>query len=100
MKKQLIIRILGAGIPVFDVDFGGIRDGQFTPLDFGGLSPDILDRIVLSGLLGTRAYVQSSHLRELIACVMPYVEGISFYPSFIVFSFTDDYGTEKKEDEK
>ena len=100
MKKQLIIRILGAGIPVYDVAFGEIRDGQFAPLGFDGLSLDILDCVVLSGLLGTQAYVQASHLRELIACAMPYVDEISFYPNFIVLSFTDDYGTEKKENEK
>lgn len=100
MKKQLIIRILGAGIPVYDVAFGEIRDGQFAPLDFDGLFPDILDCIVLSGLLGTQAYVQSSHLRELIACAMPYVDEVSFYPNFIVLSFADDYGTEKKENEE
>lgn len=100
MKKQLIIRILGNGIPVYDVTFGEIRDGQFAPLDLSGLSPDILDCIVLSGLLGTRAYVQSSHLRELIACAMPYVDEVSFYPNFIVLSFDDDYGTEKEENEK
>jgi len=100
MKKQLIIRIFGAGIPVYDVAFGEIRDGQFTPLDSGDLSLDILDCIVLSDLLGTHAYVQASRLRELIACVMPYVDEVSFYPNFIVLSFTDDYGTEKKENEK
>lgn len=100
MNKQLIIRIFGAGIPVYDVAFGKIRDGQFVPLDFSGLSPDILDCIVLSGLLGTQAYVQSSHLRELISCAMPYVDNVSFYPNFIVLSFTEEYGTEEKEDEE
>lgn len=100
MKKQLIIRILGAGIPVYDVAFGEIRDGQFAPLDPSDLSPDILDYIVLSDLLGTQAYVQSFQLRELIACAMPYVDEVSFYPNFIVLSFVDDYGTEKKENEK
>lgn len=100
MKKQLIIRILGAGIPVYDVTFGEICDGQFAPLDLNGLSPDILDCIVLSDLLGTRAYVQSSRLRELIVCAMPYVGEVSFYPNFIVLSFDDDYGTEKEENEK
>lgn len=100
MKKQLIIRIFNAGIPVYDVAFGEIRDGQFAPLDLGGLTPDILNCVVLSDLLGTQAYVRSSHLRELIVCAMPYVAEVSFYPNFIVLSFADDYGTEKKEDEK
>lgn len=100
MKKQLIIRILGAGIPVYDVTYGEIRDGRFTPTDFVGLSADILDCIVLSGLLGTQAYVQASHLRELIACAMPCVDEVSFYPNFIVLSFVDGYGTEEKKDEK
>ena len=100
MKKQLIIRILDAGIPVYGIAFGEIRDGQFVPLDPGDLSPDILDCVVLSNLLGTQAYVESSRLRELIACAMPYVGEVSFYPNFIVLSFADDYGTEKKEDEK
>lgn len=100
MKKQLIIRILGTGIPVYDVAFGEIRDGQFVPLDPTDLTPDVLDRIVPSDFLGTQAYVQASHLRELIACVMPYVDEVSFYPNFIVLSFTDDYGTEEKKDKK
>jgi len=100
MKKQLIIRILGAGIPVYDAAYGEIHDGQFTPVDPANLSPDILDCIVLSDFLGTQAYVQASHLRELIACAMPYVDGISLYPNFIVLSFADNYGTEKKEDKE
>lgn len=100
MKKQLIIRILGAGIPVYDVAYGEIRDGQFTPLDPANLPSIILDCIVLSDFLGTQAYVQASHFRELIACAMPYVDGISFYPNFIVLSFVDDYGTETKKDEE
>ena len=100
MKKQLIIRILGAGIPVYDVAYGEIRDGQFAPLDPAYLSSDILDCIVPSDFLGTQAYVQASHLRELIACAMPYVEGISFYPNFIVLSLVNDYGTEKEENKE
>lgn len=100
MKKQLIIRILGAGIPVYDVVYGEVRDGQFTPCSFVDLSADILDCIVLSDFLGTLAYVQASHLRELIACAMPYVDEISFYSNFIVLSFVDDYGPEKKKDKE
>lgn len=100
MKKQLIIRILGAGIPAYDVAYGEIRDGQFVSLDPADLTSEVLDCIVSSDLLGTRAYVQASHLRELIACAMPYVDEISFYPNFIVLSFVDDYGTEKKENEE
>lgn len=100
MKKQLIIRILGAGIPVYDVAYGEIRDGQFTPLDPGDLTPDILNRIVPSDFLGTQAYIHADHLHELIARLVDRVDGISFYPNFIVFSFVDGYGTEKKEDEK
>lgn len=100
MKKQLIIRIFGAGIPVYDVAYGEISDGQFVPLDPAHLCPDIFGCIVLSDLLGTQAYVQASRLRELIACAMPYVDEVSFYPNFIVLSFADDYGTEKKENEK
>lgn len=99
MRKQLIIRILGAGIPVYDVAYGEIRDGQFVSLDPAHLTSEILDCIVPSDLLGTQAYVQASHLRELIACAMPYVDGISFYPNFIVLSLVDDYGTEKEENE-
>nr|DAI54477.1 MAG TPA: hypothetical protein [Microviridae sp.] len=100
MKKQLIIRILAAGIPVYDVAYGEIRDGQFTPTDLVDLPADILDCIVLSDFLGTQAYVQASHLRELIACAVPYADEVSFYPNFIVLSFVDGYGTEKKEDEE
>lgn len=100
MKKQLIIRVLGAGIPVYDVAYGEIRDGQFIPLDPKDLTPDILNRIVLSDLLGTQAYVHADHLRDLIACAVLRIDGISFYPNFIVLSFVDGYGTKKKEDEK
>lgn len=100
MKKQLIIRILGAGIPVYDVAYGEVRDGQFVSLDSARLTSDVLDCIVLSDFLGTQAYVQASHLRELIACAMPYVDEISFYPNFIVLSLIDDYGTKKKENEE
>lgn len=100
MKKQLIIRILGAGIPVYDVAYGEICDGQFTSLDPKNLTSDILSRIVLSDLLGTQAYVHAKDLLDLIALSIPYVDGISFYPNFIVLSFFDGYGTEEKKDEK
>jgi len=100
MEKKLVIRILGAGIPVYDVAYGEIRDGQFTPLDPKDLTPDILNRIVPSDFLGTQAYVHAEHLCELTACLMPHVDGISLHPNFIVFSFVDGYGTEKKKDEE
>lgn len=100
MKKQLVIRILGAGIPVYDVAYGEIRDGQFVLLDPKDLTPDILNRIVPSDFLGTRAYVHAEHLYELVARLIPHVDGISFCSNFIVFSFADGYGTEKKEDEE
>ena len=32
MKKQLIIRTFGAGIPVYDVAYGEIRDGQLASI--------------------------------------------------------------------
>ena len=67
MKKQPIIRILGAGVPVYDVAYGELRDGQFVSLDPAYLTSEILDCIVPSDFLGTQAYVQASHLRELIA---------------------------------
>ena len=41
MKKQLIIRLLGANLPVYDVAYGEIRDGQFTPLDPACLTLDV-----------------------------------------------------------
>lgn len=100
MKKQLIIRILSSGVPVYDVVYGEIRDGQFVSLDPAHLTPDVLNCIIPSDLLGTQAYVQASHLRELIACAVPYVDGISFYPNFIVLSLVDDYGTEEEEDKE
>lgn len=100
MKKQLVIRILGAGVPVYDVAYGEIRDGQFTPLDPKRLTPDVLDCIIPSDFFGTQAYIHALHLRDLIACVVPYVDGISLYPNFIVLSLVDDYGTEKEENEE
>lgn len=100
MKKQLIIRIVGAGIPVYDVAYGEIRDGQFVPLNPSDLPSDILHCIVVSDFLGTQAYVRASHLLELITCATSHVDGISFYPNFIVLSFADDHGTKKEKNKE
>lgn len=95
---QIIIRILGAGIPVFDFVAGEIVDGQFKAFE------DVRERIssflhvddfiTFDTLLGGCAYVRSENLAKLISAlaVFPGIESMLFYPNFIVLNI-------KKEDE-
>lgn len=95
---QIIIRILGAGIPVFDFVAGEVVDGQFRVFD------DMRERIssflrvddfvTFDTLLGGRAYVRSENLAKLISAlaVFPGIGSMEFYPNFFVLNI-------KKEDE-
>lgn len=95
---QIIIRILGAGIPVFDFLAGEVVDGRFRVFD------DMRERIssflhvddfvTFDTLLGGRAYVPSENLAKLISAlaVFPGIESMQFYPNFFVLDI-------KKEDE-
>lgn len=101
---QLIIRILGAGIPVFDFTAGEIADGQFKP--FTELQatieqrfPAIVDLVVFDDLLGTQAYLKPYSLGALTALVTahPNFAGMQFYPNFLVFNLEDHVKTKEKD---
>lgn len=101
---QIIIRILGAGIPVFDFTAGEIAEGQFKP--FTGLQstieqyfPALADLVVFDDLLGTQAYLKPHSLGAAAALITthPCFAGMQFYPNFIIFNIEDHVET-KKED--
>lgn len=100
---QIIIRILGAGIPVFDFVAGKIVDGQFKA--FEDLRPNLekfdsrLTSVIhFDSLLGTQAYVDAAHLHVAVSCIAsnPHFAGMQFYPNFIVFNFNRDEQTKEK----
>ena len=96
--KQIVIRSIAPGLPVFDFSYGEITDGQFHSFDVSDLSIDLLPFIQISNLLGTQAYICGSNLRDFFACAIPYVSDIAYYDRFIVLSLNPDYGTEKEEE--
>ncbi len=101
---QIIIRILGAGIPVFDFVAGEIVESQFKP--FAELQatieqyfPALADLVAFDDLLGTQAYLKPCSLGAATALITahPCFAGMQFYPNFIVFNIEDHVET-KEED--
>ena len=101
---QIIIRILGAGIPVFDFVAGEIVDGQFKA--FEDLQPNLekvdsrlTSAIHFDSLLGTQAYVDATHLHVVVSYITsnPYFAGMQFYPNFIVFNLDCNEQTKEKD---
>lgn len=102
--KQIVIRILGPQIPVFDVLSGNIEDGQFAPdVSVEATLKDLLgaDAAVLvryDTMLGGQAFVTADNLRTFVDSLTsnPYSTGMEFYPNFLIFKF-GCYGTQKEE---
>lgn len=97
--RQVVIRILGSQLPVFDVVYGEISEGHFVPCDVDLLPSNIRSCIHVSDLLGTQAYVECSKLATLFRALFDNdvnndVE-VAFYPNFIVFT-VPDYGKSQK----
>ena len=101
---QIIIRILGAGIPVFDFVAGEVVEGQFKV--FNDLEdcvvrklPSISKYVTFDTLLGTQAYIASANLGKVVRLVTrhPQFAGMRFYPNFIVFMLNDDEPTKEKD---
>ena len=101
---QIIIRILGAGIPVFDFLAGEIVDGQFKA--FEDLRPNLANVdtrlasvIHFDSLLGTQAYVDAAHLHVVVSYIAssPRFVSMQFYPNFIVFNLDCDEQTKEKD---
>lgn len=101
---QIIIRILGAGIPVFDFVAGEIAEGQFKVFD--NLKdcvirklPAIAEYVTFDTLLGTQAYIASANLGKVVRLVAnhPHFADMQFYPNFVVFTLNDDEPTKEKD---
>lgn len=92
MKTQLIVRILGPRIPVYDVIAGTIGDdGSFRPCDMTQIHAPFLSSVTLDPLLGTQAYVKSSDLITLFRDIMDVVEDVYFFPDMIIFNLKVKY---------
>lgn len=101
---QIIIRILGAGIPVFDFIVGDIIKGQFKPVDnpedyVTRKLPAIVKYVVFDTLLGTQAYITPANLGKATRFITnhPHFAGMQFYPNFVVFSLNNDEPTKEKD---
>lgn len=100
---QIIIRILGAGIPVFDFVAGEIVEGQFKafqalPSVIEERFPALADLVTFDELLGTQAYLKPYSLGAAVALITahPKFAGMQFYPNFLVFNIKDHVETEKE----
>lgn len=101
---QIIIRILGAGIPVFDFTIGEVVEGQFKTADdlkdwVAQRFSTVVKYVTFDTLLGTRAYVTAANLDKVVKVIAnhPYFDGMQFYPNFIVFNINQHVET-KEED--
>lgn len=101
---QIIIRILGAGIPVFDFTIGEVVEGQFKVADdlegcvARNLST-IEEYVTFGTLLGTQAYITAANLGKVARIITnhPYFDGMQFYPNFIVFNINKHVETKEKD---
>ena len=87
--KQIVIRILGPQLRVFDFAYGEISEGSFVPLDVNDLPVDVSSLVHVDSILGTQAYVEDSNLADLFKVLLDFDPVISIYPNFIVFTFAD-----------
>ena len=97
MKTQLIVRILGPRIPVYDVVAGTIgEDGQFHQCDMTQIHAPFLSSVTIDPFLGTQAYIKSSDLITLFRDLMDVVEDVVFFPDFIIFNLKVKYEQKTK----
>lgn len=101
---QIIIRIFGAGIPVFDFTIGEITEGQFKTVDnlkdcVTRKLPAIAEHVAFNTLLGTQAYITAVNLGKVARFITnhPHFTGMQFYPNFVVFNLSDDEPTKEKD---
>lgn len=100
---QIIIRILGAGIPVFDFIAGEIVNGQFAPFqDLHDRMQDFFpveELVTFSDILGGQAFVSTESLGPLVAVLTDRHDfaGMQFYPNFMIFNFESHEQTEEKD---
>lgn len=101
---QIVFRLLGPGIPVFDFIAGEIVDGQFKPFEdlcgsLDALIPGLSNLVHFDDLLGTRAYVKSQSLGAAIALITahPDFACMRFFPNFLVFEFSGHGKTKEKD---
>lgn len=101
---QIIIRILGPGIPVFDFVAGKVVDGQFKAFEdlrskLEKIDSRLTSAVYFDSLLGTQAYVDAAHLHVAVSCIAsnPHFIGMQFYPNFIVFNLDCDEQTKEKD---
>lgn len=103
--KQIVIRILGPQIPVFDVLTGTIDEGQFVP---DNSVEDVLDDLLgtdsaslvhYDTMLGGQAFIVADNLCSFVDVITsnPYCTGMEYYPNFLVFKF-ECYGSKEEKD--
>lgn len=101
MKTQLVVRILGPRVPVFDVVAGTVGDdGAFHPCDMSQIHAPFLSSVTVDSLLGTQAYIKSADLVSLFRDIIDFVDDIHFFPEFIVFNLKVEYESKTETPEK
>ena len=109
MKKALAFRFLSHRLPVHDVQYGQLLDGQFQPFDdmcdelFHDL-PFVLTSCVCSDVLGTQILLKAKYFGTVLYSLYlldakPAVD-VEIFPSFIVFHLEFKDHEQKKEIEE
>lgn len=98
--KQLIFRLIASGVNVFDVMYGQIVDGQFTPLDPEQIPYAASLYIVRSELLGSQGYIRKDFLVKLLRDMfsIDLIENVEMYPNFICITLKDKSDETKEEE--
>lgn len=94
--KQVIIRILPGINTVYDVVYGTVKDGQFTPSVVADDEFPIPPLVYCDNLLGGTSFVKTEDLFALVHYYMIRSSAFEFYPNFIVFTLNcSDHGTQE-----
>lgn len=95
---QVLIRILGPQLAVFDFIYGQIVDGSFQTKDVCALPCDITDHVQVSDLLGTQAFVKADQLNSVTAALLESGAAMALYPNFLAFTLPENYVPKKEKD--
>lgn len=94
---QVLIRILGPQLAVFDFAYGRIVDGSFRIEDTRELPDDVVDHVQISELLGTQSFVKIDQLGLVTSALLKRGAEMAFYPNFLTFTLPEDYVSKKEE---
>lgn len=94
--KQIILRLITGAPGVLDVVYGEVLDGQFEPRPFCDAPESLQSYISEDDLLGTRGFIRTANLTDLVGDAISLGFEIVFYPNFVVLT-SSTYESKEKE---